>query len=147
MPPNAYKTPGAFRQALESRINARVNTNAEMQRLRRLVTFDRLLARTRFAALMRERLRRLEDAFGTPINVEFAQVEDRFYLLQCRPLVQAEAADAGKLPRGVAGDDVVFFTRGLVRSGVTSGRSIGAPRATMREWSFPVRSTARVPRP
>jgi hypothetical protein len=81
------------------------------------LTFDRLLARTRFAALMRERLRRLEDAFGTPINVEFAQVEDRFYLLQCRPLVQAEAADAGKLPRGVAGDDVVFFTRGLVRSG------------------------------
>jgi hypothetical protein len=81
------------------------------------LTFDRLLARTRFAALMRERLRRLEEAFGTPINVEFAQVEDRFYLLQCRPLVQAEAADAGKLPRGVAGDDVVFFTRGLVRSG------------------------------
>ena len=81
------------------------------------LTFDRLLLRTRFAALMRDRLRRLEDAFGTPINVEFAQVEDRFYLLQCRPLVQAEAADAGKLPRGVRGDDIVFFTRGLVRSG------------------------------
>jgi len=81
------------------------------------LTFDRLLARTRFAALMKERLRRLEDAFGTPVNVEFAQVEDKFYLLQCRPLVQAEAADAGKLPRGVANADIVFFTRGLVRSG------------------------------
>ncbi len=81
------------------------------------LTFDRLLARTQFASLMRERLRRLEDAFGTPMNVEFAQVDDRFYLLQCRPLVQAEAADAGKLPRGVATDDVVFFTKGLVRSG------------------------------
>jgi hypothetical protein len=45
MPPNIYETPGAFRQALESRINARVNTNAELQRLRRLVAFDRLLAR------------------------------------------------------------------------------------------------------
>jgi len=45
MPPNVYETPGAFRQALESRINARVNTNAESQRLRRLVAFDRLLAR------------------------------------------------------------------------------------------------------
>ena len=80
------------------------------------LTFDRLLARTRFANLMRERLRRLEDAFGTPINVEFAQVEDRFYLLQCRPLVQAEAAEAGKLPRGVKHDDIVFYTRGLIRS-------------------------------
>jgi len=84
---------------------------------RMCLTFDRLLSRTRFAAMMRERLRRLEDAFGTPINVEFAQVEDRFYLLQCRPLVQAEAAEAGKLPRGVPRDRVVFFTRGLVRSG------------------------------
>ena len=81
------------------------------------LTFDRLLARTRFATLMRERLRRLEDAYGTPINVEFAQVEDRFYLLQCRPLVQAEAAEAGKLPRGIRGDRIVFATRGMVRSG------------------------------
>jgi len=45
MPPNAYATPAAFRQAVESRINARVNTNAELQRLRRLIAFDRLLAR------------------------------------------------------------------------------------------------------
>ena len=45
MPPNAYATPAAFRQALESRINARVNTNAELQRLRRLIAFDRLFAR------------------------------------------------------------------------------------------------------
>ena len=81
------------------------------------LTFDRLLARTRFAAIMRDRMRRLEDAYQTPVNVEFAQVEDTFYLLQCRPLVQAEAAEAGRLPRGVPADRVVFATRGLVRSG------------------------------
>jgi Nucleotidyl transferase AbiEii toxin, Type IV TA system len=45
MSPNVYQTPGAFRQALEIRINARVNTNAQLQRLRRLIAFDRLLAR------------------------------------------------------------------------------------------------------
>jgi hypothetical protein len=45
MPPKVYESPGAFRQALESRINARVNSNSELQRLRRLVAFDRLLAR------------------------------------------------------------------------------------------------------
>lgn len=48
MPPNVYQTPGAFRQALESRINARANSNAELQRLRRLIAFDRLLARLFF---------------------------------------------------------------------------------------------------
>ena len=81
------------------------------------LTFDRLLARTPFARLMRDRLRRLEDAYQTPINVEFAQVEGKFYLLQCRPLVQAEAAEAGKLPRGVPTDSIVFASRGIVRSG------------------------------
>jgi hypothetical protein len=48
MSPNVYNTPGAFRQALEARLNARVNSNAELQRLRRLVAFDRLLARLFF---------------------------------------------------------------------------------------------------
>jgi pyruvate, water dikinase len=81
------------------------------------LTFDRLLARTPFARLMRDRLRRLEDTYQTPINVEFAQIDGKFYLLQCRPLVQAEAAEAGKLPRGVPTDNVVFASRGIVRSG------------------------------
>jgi len=44
-PPRSYETPGSLRQALESRINARATTQAELQRLRRLVAFDRLLAR------------------------------------------------------------------------------------------------------
>ena len=45
MPPKVYESPGALRQALESRINARVSSSAELQRLRRLAAFDRLLAR------------------------------------------------------------------------------------------------------
>lgn len=44
-PPRIYETAGALRQALESRINARAKAQAELQRLRRLVAFDRLLAR------------------------------------------------------------------------------------------------------
>lgn len=44
-PPRNYETPGSLRQALESRINARATTQAELNRLRRLVAFDRLLAR------------------------------------------------------------------------------------------------------
>jgi hypothetical protein len=84
---------------------------------RMCLTFDRMLARTTFAATMRDRMRRLEDAYGTPVNVEFAQVDDKFYLLQCRPLVQVEAAEAGRLPRGVPPERVIFTSHGLVRSG------------------------------
>lgn len=49
MPDNPYKTARALRQAIESRFNAKVTSNAHVQRLRRLVSFDRLLARL-FAA-------------------------------------------------------------------------------------------------
>jgi hypothetical protein len=80
------------------------------------LTFERLLGRTGFAAALRDRLRILEDAYEVPINVEFAQVDGELYLLQCRPLVQAEAAEATKLPR-VSQEQVVFSTRGMVRSG------------------------------
>lgn len=44
-PAKGYETPKASRQAIESRINARSSNHAELQRFRRLVAFDRLLAR------------------------------------------------------------------------------------------------------
>ena len=44
-PPKTYESAGSFRQAIESRINARSSNHAELQRLRRLVAFGRLLAR------------------------------------------------------------------------------------------------------
>lgn len=81
------------------------------------LTFDRLLGRTPFASVLRDRLRRLEDAYGTPINVEFAESEGAFYLLQCRPLVQAEAAASTRLPQGVPAENVIFTAKGLIRSG------------------------------
>jgi hypothetical protein len=85
------------------------------------LTFDRLLGRTRFAATLRERLRRLEDAYNCPINVEFAQVDGKFHLLQCRPLVQAEAAAARAIPRNIPRERQVFTSRGPIRSGAVSG--------------------------
>lgn len=84
---------------------------------RLVLTFDRLLGRTRFATIMRDRLRRLEDAYGVPVNVEFAEVDGKFYLLQCRPLVQAPEAAGCRLPSGVPIERCLFRTRGLVRSG------------------------------
>jgi hypothetical protein len=79
-----------------------------------LVTFERLLARTGFAATMRRLLAALERAYEYPVDIEFAGTyasDGRLYLnlIQCRPLqtrgVQsrqveiAEAADADTLFR------------------------------------------------
>jgi hypothetical protein len=81
------------------------------------LTFDRLLNRTPFAHRMREQLKRLEDSYGVPINVEYAINGNQVYLLQCRPLVQAEAAEFIRLPRGIPIEDRLFYTREIVRSG------------------------------
>lgn len=87
------------------------------------VTFDRLLSRTPFASLLKDRLRRLEDVYGVPINVEFAQVENDFYLLQCRPLIQVEPEQARRIPRDVPKDRMLFTARGIIRSGEVRGIS------------------------
>ena len=89
--------------------------NVEPERL--CLTFDRLLQRTTFASRMREQLKRLEDAYRTPINVEYAINGNDVYLLQCRPLVQAEAAEFIRLPKRIPLDNQLFFTRETVRSG------------------------------
>jgi len=87
-----------------------------MQPERICLTFGRLFSRTPFASLLRDRLRRLEDAYEVPINVEFAQVGDEFYLLQCRPLVQMESGGTCRIPRDVPPDQQIFSARGVVRA-------------------------------
>ena len=81
------------------------------------LTFDRMVSRTPFAAQAHERLRRLEDAYGVPINLEFAQVGDEFYLLQCRPLIQIETERPNQIPVDVEDAKKIFSARGVVRSG------------------------------
>ena len=81
------------------------------------LTFDRLLTRTPFASRMKGRLKRLEDAYKVPINIEYAINGTDVYLLQCRPLVQAEAAEYIRLPKRIPLHRQLFFTREIVRSG------------------------------
>ena len=85
------------------------------------LTFDRLASRTTFAADLRDRLRRIEDAYNTPINLEFAVLDGKFYLLQCRPLVQAISATGCHVPQDVPPERKLFASRGLVRSGELRG--------------------------
>ncbi|MFW5688934.1 MAG: PEP/pyruvate-binding domain-containing protein [Spirochaetota bacterium] len=75
------------------------------------ITFERLLADDRFASLLREVLRRLEDAYGVPVDVEFAWHAGKLYVLQCRPLAQGERGhEAVSIPQPGAGQRVLFDT-------------------------------------
>lgn len=67
---------------------------------RSCITFDAFFAQTPFVGLMRQILKKLESAYGRPVDLEFAWDDNRLYLLQCRSLAAHE--DIGRV--AVPGD-------------------------------------------
>ncbi len=90
-----------------------------------VLTFDRLLREKGFTDLMRNLLKRVEKAYGRPVDIEFAlkivpkrpRPEFRVSLLQCRPLSRREEEESVSWPTGLSKKDIVFRTQGLVPQG------------------------------
>jgi hypothetical protein len=82
-----------------------------------VVTFDRLLAKGEFPERLHRILKTLEEAYGTPVDVEFAADGDDLWVVQCRPL-GAETARAGApVPPGLPPEDQLFSARRHVNNG------------------------------
>ena len=81
------------------------------------LTFDRLIRRTPFATRLREQLGRLEDAYGTPVDVEYALVDNKPYLLQCRPQALAGPEAMIRLPSFIPTKEKLFHGNEVMRSG------------------------------
>ena len=84
-----------------------------------ILTFDRLLSETDFVPHMRELLGALEDAYGVPVDTEFAVnfLSDRsckINLLQCRPLQVKGIGLAAELPQGLERSAVLLEAHGAV---------------------------------
>ena len=72
------------------------------------VTFDNLLTKTPFAPLMKKVLKKLEKAYGRPVEMEFAYDGDKLYILQCRILAIMDRVDKVSLPRDVPRERLLF---------------------------------------
>lgn len=81
------------------------------------ITFDKLIRDNDFVPRARAILKRLEDVYGEPVDVEFACDGEKFYVLQCR--TQSTALDSGPvaIPKGVLEKDVLFDAHRFVRTG------------------------------
>jgi pyruvate, water dikinase len=85
-----------------------------------VLTFDRMLDETPFAADMREMLQILQEAYGCPVEMEFTLnfLRDGSYrinVLQCRPVSMRIGAPTPPLDRAQIGPDaVVMESRGAV---------------------------------
>ncbi len=87
----------------------------------RCITFDKLLRSTTFAAHVREMLARLERAYGTPVDMEFASDGKKFYVLQCRPQAVPREMEAVAIPEEIAEDRIIFDANRYVRPGLVQG--------------------------
>jgi len=96
----------------------------DVQRL--VLTFDDLLTRTPFAERMRNLLRLLEQAYRSPVDVEFAlrltgldgaNPDLCITILQCRPQSELAVTEAAVIPLKLKPEDTIFETHFVVPQG------------------------------
>lgn len=88
-----------------------------------VLTFDNMLRRTAFVAIMDDMLETLERAYGYPVDTEFtAHINDagdvRINLLQCRPLTVPGATGPVTVPDGLPGERTLFRSGSFTRGGI-----------------------------
>lgn len=96
-----------------------LSVDADPSRLH--VTFDKLLRGTPFAQRILGLLRRLEKAYGSPVDMEFACDGEKLYVLQCRTQSQARVSGPVRIPHDIPPEDVVFDAHRYVRTGLIEG--------------------------
>jgi hypothetical protein len=86
-----------------------------------VVTFDRLTHDSSYPAFLRWVLKQLEQAYGCPVDIEFAHDGRDFYLLQCRPQVVRGAEEEVRVPGDIPPDRRVFSACRDIDSGSVHG--------------------------
>ena len=86
-----------------------------------VVTFDGLIRRTDLVATMRSLLKVLEDAMGSPVDIEFAHDGTDLYLVQCRPQSNAGDSVPASIPREIPDERIVFSANRYVSNGRVPG--------------------------
>jgi pyruvate,water dikinase len=86
-----------------------------------VVTFSGLVEGTGFIKQMREIMRTLREAFGMPMDVEFAHDGKNLYILQCRPQSRFEDEEDVVLPALVPEAKKLFSASKFVTSGHVAG--------------------------
>ena len=90
-----------------------------------VMTFDGLLAQTRFVEQVRSLLKALEFGYGRPVDIEFTislgteypQPSVELRLLQCRPQSGTDLVEEVQLPQQLPAEDIIFGTAKLVPTG------------------------------
>ena len=80
------------------------------------LTFENLLSKTIFPSLMKKVLRQLQDAYGRPVDIEFAWDDEHLYILQCRSLAVSQDIGEVELPNDLQQEQIIFTNTQVVSS-------------------------------
>jgi hypothetical protein len=75
------------------------------------ITFERFLKDTNFPRIMKLMVQSVSQAYGWPVDMEFAYDDGKIYLLQCRTLSTLKELERVELPTQVSADRVVFTAK------------------------------------
>ncbi len=125
MPANHLQLFVSHDQAIETQARSLNLSNVSAWKL----TFDNLFSHTPFIADIREMLASLQNAYDSPVDIEFTvNVQDdtsyRINIVQCRPF-QVRIIGTGELrfyPANISDDHVVFETNGPIIGQSTGSR-------------------------
>lgn len=90
-----------------------------------ILTFDNLLTRTSFAGVMHRMMKKLEEVYNYPVEIEFTVNFTRYNdykinLLQCRPLKTKGIDKRIEIPEGIGQDKILFQSEGHFMGGSIS---------------------------
>jgi hypothetical protein len=80
------------------------------------LTFENLLSKTVFPSLTKKVLRQLQDAYGRPVDIEFAWDDEHLYILQCRSLAVSQDIGEVELPKDLPKEQIIFTNTQVVSS-------------------------------
>ena len=83
---------------------------------RSCITFDNLLSKTCLPKLMTKVLKKLDQAYGCPVDVEFVWDGDHLFIVQCKPLATAKTCNENADISEDMYKGLLFFKNGRVVS-------------------------------
>lgn len=86
-----------------------------------VVTFSGLCEQTEFVSQIREVLAILQEAMGSPVDLEFAHDGQHLYLLQCRPQARMEEDHHVSMPHRIPFERKLFSASKFITNGHISG--------------------------
>ncbi len=101
----------------EGRVHRPSGMGINFQQDDMIVTFDGLIAGTRFVNQLHTIIKHLQEKLQYPVDLEFASDGKYFYLLQCRPQSYAHGTVAVPIPKDIATDRILFTATKYISNG------------------------------